>query len=709
VSSTLAARGQPSVTKVIPGEPPEDLRKRGPRPGFRPDIEGLRAVAILLVVLYHVGVSTFTGGYVGVDVFFVISGFIITSHLVREVTATGELSIGRFYARRAMRLLPAATLVIASTLVASWYWLPVTRLHGITRDALSASGYVINYRLALLGTDYRTATQAPSPLQHFWSLAVEEQFYAFWPLLLLVTMVLLRKRSAFTASVAVITAASLAWSIRYTGQSAVWAYFGAPTRVWELGAGALTAMAVVSLRRMPKLLSIALRWLGVAAILYSAYRFDESTPFPGYHAMLPVAGAIAVIAAGCHNPGVMLGLSGMRAIGARSYSWYLWHWPVLMIAPYVVVREYGVLQKAIAVAVALFIASLSYHYVERPLRDQPILRMQPLLAGLTGVLLTATVVAIALLLPYLPARQAMGAAVGNVSLGGQGSARTEALARKLDAAADVKILPRNLTPSLRKAAKDDPGIYTDGCHLLFDDLTTPRHCENFGVASSKTLMVLFGDSHAAQWFPALNSIAKKRHWRLAVFTKGACNAAAVKIYLPPVKRAYNECVTWRNRSLARIHALHPAVIVTSSNADGGNALDSSNQVYSDQAQVWTDGWTTTTQRLTQAGTRVIYLNDTPWPKTNVPDCVAEHTQNVETCAQTTKYAAKPDRRTSMAKAAAKAGATVINPQPWFCAKKICPVVVGNILVYKDESHISTVYAKLVAPLLAEQIRAPKRS
>ncbi len=704
MSSTLAARGETTVTTAIVGDAPRDARS-GTRPGFRPDIEGLRAVAILLVVLYHCGISTVTGGYVGVDVFFVISGFIITSHLIREVALTGRLSVGRFYGRRVLRLLPAAGLVIVSTMAATWYWLPVTRLHGITRDALAASGYVINYRLAALGTDYRTATRSPSPLQHFWSLAVEEQFYLVVPLLVVVTLVLIRSRAALTAAVALITAGSLAWSIHYTGQSATWAYFGAPTRVWELGAGALIALAAGVMTAMPVPVAIPLRWLGIAAILVSAYRFDETTPFPGYHAALPVAGAMAVIAAGCAEPGTLLGYSVMRAIGARSYSWYLWHWPVLMIAPYVVVRHFGVEQKLIAVAVAFGFAAVSYHFVERPLRDHPVLRAQPLYAAAFGLVLTAVVVVVALVLPVLPPRLGLGVgSVADVALSGHGSARTLALSKKIQAASTAQNLPRNLKPSLKSAAKNDPVIYTDGCHLPFEGLTTPAHCERFGDAASSTVMVLFGDSHAAQWFPALNAIAKQRHWRLAVFTKGACSAADVKIYLPPVQRAYNECVTWRNRALSRIHALHPAVIVTSSNADGGNALGRKGS----QDSIWTDAWTRTTNRLTQRGTRVVFLDDTPWPKTDVPDCVAAHPRSVQSsCAQTTKFAQKPDRRGSMANAAEKAGATVVDPLPWFCALKICPVVIGNILVYKDESHISTVYSKLLAPLLAEKLKAPR--
>jgi peptidoglycan/LPS O-acetylase OafA/YrhL len=681
----------------------------GPRAGFRPDIEGLRAIAILLVVLYHAGVKQLPGGYVGVDVFFVISGFIITSHLLRESVSTGRLKVGAFYARRAMRLLPAATLVIAATLAAGWYWLPATRLKSLTWDAIAANGYVLNYRLADLGTDYRNATAAPSALQHFWSLGVEEQFYLVVPVLVLITAVVMRSRAAFTGAIALITAASLAWSIHSTGPSPIWAYFGAPARAWELGAGALLATLVAgahreTLERIPLPVAVAVRWAGLAAIAVAACRFNETTPFPGYHAMLPVAGAVAVLAAGCVSPGVTLGYPVFLAIGARSYSWYLWHWPVLLIAPFALHRELGLTGKLVAVGFAFLLAALSFALVEQPIRDHPLMRARPPVAAMVAAGLTAGVVALALILPILPPRTPLGiGSVADVSLG-EGSARTLSLARQVKAATKVSNLPANLRPSLKSAARDNPVIYRDGCHLDVAPTTTPRHCENFGDTHSKTLVALFGDSHAAQWFPAMNAIAKKRHWRLAVYTKGACSAANVEIYLPAVKRAYTECVAWRNRTFTRIHQLHPAIVVTSSNADGGDALG----VKGGQDAAWTEAWRVTTRRLSRSGTQVVYINDTPWPKGNVPDCLAEHVRDIQDCAEKTSAAIGKARRPMMSKAVARLGATVVDPMPWFCSLSSCPVVLGNLLVYMDDSHMTTRYAALLSPLLSEKLKKPSR-
>jgi peptidoglycan/LPS O-acetylase OafA/YrhL len=670
-------------------------------PGFRPDIEGLRAVAILLVVAYHVGIRWTPGGFVGVDVFFVISGFLITSHLVREVALTGRLSISRFYARRIMRLIPAAALTLAATLVAAWWWLPVTRLSPLVRDAVAADFYVLNYRLAELGTDYRTATSAPSAVQHFWSLGVEEQFYLVIPLLLILTMVAARRRGPFTVALAAITAASLWWSVTTTGSSPVWAYFAMPSRAWELGIGALLALSVVQWSSLPAPFALLLRWGGLAAIGFGAYQYDAGTVFPGRAALVPVLGAAAVIAGGCVNPdSLVLGSNPLTWIGGRSYAWYLWHWPVLVIAPFALSRDLGLTGHLVAALVALGLAAVSYHVVEHPLRDAPSFRESPGRAVKLGVGLMAGVALLALVMPWLPSRTPLGVdSVAEVSLGGGGSTATQALARELKAAARNHDLPKNLQPSLTDAPDDDPVIYRDGCHLDFEALRTPARCEKYGDPHGRTTLVLFGDSHAAQWFPAMQRIAKKRHARLAVFTKGACAAAAVKIYLPAVKAPYEQCVTWRENTLARISQLHPSLVVMSSNADGGHPLG----VSGGDDRAWTTAWERTADRIDRAGTRVVYLNDTPWPTGNVPDCVAEHPRSVQTCAAPTQTAAGSPRRTMVAEALREDGVTVVDPMPWFCSVSTCPVVVGNTLVYKDDSHISVPYAELLAPLLGEKL------
>jgi peptidoglycan/LPS O-acetylase OafA/YrhL len=329
----------------------------------RRDIEGLRAVAVLLVVLYHCGVRFLGGGYVGVDVFFVISGYLITGLLLREAAATGRISILGFYARRIRRLLPAALLVTAATVVAAYRWLPPLRAPQVALDGLFTTLYGLNYRLAGVGIDYLQADAAPSPLQHFWSLAVEEQFYLLWPVLLLLGW--RWKRSVLVGVVVV----SLGTSLWQTAANPTWAYFGLHTRAWELGAGALVAVLG---GRLPTVFAP----LGVGAIVLAAVLYTDRTAFPGYAALLPVAGTVAVLLA----PSRLLDAAPLQAVGQLSYSWYLWHWPFL---------AFGGRPRLVLAAGALGAAALTYALVENPVRELRIPARRAVAGGLAVTLLAA--------------------------------------------------------------------------------------------------------------------------------------------------------------------------------------------------------------------------------------------------------------------------------------------------------------------------------
>jgi peptidoglycan/LPS O-acetylase OafA/YrhL len=623
----------------------------------RPDIEGLRAVAVLLVVLYHCGVPLLSGGYVGVDVFFVISGFLITSLLLRELASTGRISIAGFYARRIRRLLPAAMLVTAVTVVAAYRVLPPLRASQVALDGFATTVSGLNYRLAAVGIDYLRGDASPSPLQHFWSLAVEEQFYLVWPLLLLLVV---RRRRIVLSTVVV---ASLAVSVWQTTANPTWAYFGLHTRAWELGAGALVAVLG---GRLPRILAP----VGLGAIVLAAVLFTDRTAFPGYAALLPVAGTVVVLLVRSR----MLGAKPLRALGRLSYSWYLWHWPFLALGP-----AGGVGTRLLLATGALGAAALTYALVETPMRRLRMPGRRTIGCGLAVTVLAAAA--------YLVAGRAPVAPVSGYT------APVLTTLRLSDLAAVAPAVPRNLTPSLRGATADQPVLYRDKCSSDFTDVTIRKPCA-YGDLASRTTVVLFGDSHAGAWFPAVRAVAVQRRWKLVVVTKTACSAASVRIFQEKLNRPFDECVRWRESAWDYIRSLHPAIIVLTSAAAGGDLADRA----ADPDSVWTAGWVRSAGLLARSGARLYLIDDTPYQHGNVPECLSAHPPGA--CAVDTGSALPNRRRRAMVDTALRQrDVTVIDPTPWFCTASVCPVVVGNVLVYRDVSHITATYARLLAPWL----------
>lgn len=360
----------------------------GPSTRFRPDIEGLRAVAVVLVVLFHAGVPGIAGGYIGVDVFFVISGFLITSLLLREVRETGGLSLIDFYARRARRILPAAALVLVATLLAGYHWLGFLRGDEIAEDVTWAALFASNFRFATQSVDYLASQGAQSPLQHFWSLAVEEQFYLVWPAAI-VLLLWLGFRWAIGYWLAAAVAASFAYSI---WQGGTWAYFSPATRAWELGAGCLLALAGTRLDRIPARIATALAGAGLALIVVAALTFDEATTFPGYAAALPVAATVLVLAGRGDS---VLGRRPMLWLGRLSYPFYLWHWPVLIIAAQAHGGPLPAGARAALVLGSLGLAAITYFVVENPIRRGARLKQSHLLTLSLAVWLIVAPLAVA--------------------------------------------------------------------------------------------------------------------------------------------------------------------------------------------------------------------------------------------------------------------------------------------------------------------------
>ena len=720
-----------SPRTTAPRDPAPPAR-RPRRRAFRKDVEGLRAVAILAVVLYHAHVGVFSGGYVGVDVFFVISGYLITDHLFREVRERGTISFAGFYSRRIRRLLPASFLVLAVTALATAALLPPLTAKADLKDGVACALYVGNYRFALLQTNYLTASAAPSPFQQYWSLGVEEQFYLLWPAVLVVATTAWRagrgrrgrrgraSRGAAAAVLGVIAISSFVFSVWLTNASQPWAFFSLPTRAWELAVGGLIALGTPAFERWRG--RSLLGWLGLAAVTWSVVAFTPATPFPGTAALVPVLGAAAILVAGCGaragvGPERVLRVSPLQVIGRVSYSWYLWHWPMLILAPAVVGHTLTLPQNLLVATLSLFVAVATFVLVERPMRIAKWFtsdsgRSLRLGAALSVAAVAACVLAMLSLpsltgtghapvasaavraatkseAPVATAASEAGYAAANLELvheAQQTAAINEQVARSLD----ENDVPANLEPSLPDAEGDEPPVFVDGCLDSYTDASL-QPCV-FGDASSPTTVVLFGDSHAAMWFPALDAAANRFGWRLITWTKATCPPFPLPIISPVLGRTFTECDEWQQNVLDQIQAIHPALVVLGVARHYTNIYG-----FTPYSPVWLSGMGKEVAAIRSIGAEAMVIGPVPKPPFDVPGCLSAHLTSATACTVPAAIGLNASGIAAEQAVVTANGGTYLDTRPWFCTTTTCATMVDNLVVYRDDNHITQTYASFLAP------------
>ena len=671
---------------------------------FRPDLEGLRGVAILLVLLFHAGVPGFSGGFVGVDVFFVLSGFLITGLLLREHERSGRIDLGAFYARRARRILPAAAVVLAATMLLSWFILAPVDLPRVAGDAVASALSVGNIRFAAGATDYFGTDVAPSPVIHYWSLGVEEQFYLLWPALLILATRSRSPRVATGLVLAGVAVVSYLAALVLTDANPAWAFYSLPTRAWQLALGGLVAVGAARFNGVPDRVAVPLGWLGLGAILATLVVIVPGTPYPGLAALVPTLGSVAVILAGVRRRSVasLLAVPPLRFLGRISYSLYLVHWPILVLpAASLAVGDVLPIEVRVGLAaLSVVVGWASYRWVEQPIHRGPRFAARP------SRTLAAAGVALALTVAICGSVGLAAAATLDQGDAGVASVQSNApesppAPEPSESAVDAtppstsptpsptstprgpQPLPAKTRPSLLAAGTDAETLEADGC-LLGQPQTKPPNCAYANKKGTFTL-ALVGDSHAAHWFPAILAVANARGWRLVPFIKLSCRFMDMPLYSHWYQRMYTECDTWRKLVVAKLKTLKPDLVIEASIRDRvtTDATDP-DQVHQGQAMA---------RLLQQVPGAKALIVDTPISKYNVPSCLSSNRSDVRPCETTRSFALGPSPGVVEKTAADILGATLIDMTPLICpAGDTCPVVIDGMIVYRDSQHMTATFA-----------------
>ncbi len=673
-------------------------RPVGAAPARRTEVDGLRALAVTLVVGYHVSTGRVSGG---VDVFLVLSGFFLVHSLAGQHRRTGRIRVLPQLVRTTSRLVPPALVVLAVTAVAGVLVVPEGRWRELAAHLLASATFTENQRLVLEAVDYSASNAMASPLQQFWSLSIQMQVLLAAPVLVVAGAWLLRRtgreawgRPVAVASVAAVTAASLAWSVVATAENQSVAYFSTLPRVWELGIGALAALLLAGVRPRPGV-AVALGWGGVGALVSFGALVDGAHRLPGWEALWPVACAVAVVVAGDSGGrwGVhrLLGLAPARWLGVRSYGLYLWHWPILVLYLLHTGQDQPSISGAAAiVGLSVVLAAATHHLVERPAGAR--------LPGRRPVVALAVVV------------------VGLLPVAGAGLAALEWLDRqaaRTAAAADDPDYPGAvaLTGSLVSTGgvdgvdplpdlaviRDDWADFPDATCATDEEPAEPVPAVTevcvLGPDDAERRLVVVGDSHAAHWLTPLAVMAEAHSWQLTWLLRGGCNLSTESEFIQEGTPGYDECAAWRARLVDRIVALEPDLVVTNgtrTERDGPEYLPA--------------GYLAAWQQLSDAGLPVLALRDTPRHVDDVPDCMAREGDTSPACTLS-RDSVYQDGVLDEAAPALPAGVQLVDSSRYFCTATTCPPVIGNVRVYMDVGHVTATYMRTVRPLLQEDFLA----
>lgn len=681
------------MTAVTDAPAEATMRAARERDGLRADIQALRALAVGSVMLFHLWPHRLTGGYVGVDVFFVISGYLLTAHLLSEIEATGRVRPARFWARRAKRLVPASTLVLLATAAAVVALVPHYLWRQYFQEIVASTLQVQNWLLAHNSVDYLGAQNLPSPTQHFWTLSAEEQFYVILPLLLLtMTAVagLLRvvRRWVIAATLVLVVGGSLAYSVWLTTTTPGVAYFSTFTRAWEFGIGSLVALGVVSGRRHR-----VLPWLGVVAIVAACVLYDSGTAFPGYAAALPVLGTAAVIVFGQHSVISRIGaFAPVAFLGRVSYPAYLWHWPLIVLTPYVTHRPLDAADKIAIFAATLVLSWLSTTFVEEPIRFRPRLlgaRRPRIVAAWCGSAMAVVVALSFSMIQVQDRRDERAAEATKMLLAGEARCLGAQALDPRSAPCRNRALDGVLVPDPAAAKSDDDNLKECWGSQAGSGA---KVCTVGPETGYRKRLYAIGDSHNNTLIGVYRRIANANKWRIDVSGNAGCYLTDAR-QTQAAERIERGCEGWRRSVIAHARTgNYDAFIVTHSTRD---ALVVPGEGES-QEQATVRGLVAAWNKLPDAP--IIAIRDNPAMTRDTISCVNRYLGNAAAhCARPRSVALAFDGQAEAARQVPRAH--VIDLSDYYCGRDVCAPVVGHVLVYRDSGHITATYAATLAPYL----------
>jgi peptidoglycan/LPS O-acetylase OafA/YrhL len=657
---------------------------------FRPEIEGLRALASILVAVFHIWLRRVSGG---VDVFFVVSGFLITTGLLGQIERGGGVRFALFWGRLVKRLAPAAFTVLGAVVVVSVLLLPKARWKDTLEQILASAGYVENWVLAHNSVDYLAAHVATSPVQHYWALSVQGQFYFTWPILMAGVALLARRsglklRTAACVAFAAVFVCSMAFSIYITTKNQPFAYFNTLARAWEFSIGG-TLAATMPFIRLPRAARVAAGWIGVAAIISCGLLLQVSRVFPGYAALWPTLGGMLVVMAGTSGSPFgadrILGSKPLVFIGGLSYALYLWHFPAMIFYElYSGHHEIGLGAGCGILAVAFTLAYLTSRFIENPARfSKPASEAPKRAFAIGGVYAAALAVLVgAWFLDYKHIRRVTGHPITAGSPNYPGAAALLS-GFVYSGAPGVPVYPNSMF-----ADSDRPSVYQNGCNQA-EDVPEARSCI-LGDPNGRITVAVVGGSHSAHWLPTLEAIARQDSWKVVAYVKSNCPFTAELFVVH--RKINSSCRDWNESVVRELLALKPQLVFTT--ATRYNA---------DDLEVIPDGYKQQWKRLADAGIQIAAIRDNPRFGFNVAECVELHGVSSPLCSRPRgEVLVEPSPLVNAT--GISANVHFIDLSDAFCERATCPPVAGNILIYRDLDHLTSSYAITLAPILRPHLR-----